>query len=139
MEATGYSVAGAILMILFRDGLPALGKFLSRVTANRRAVSADDREADQEQEATTVAELKKLVAMLQKDATDNRLQIHGLRDQCNANSMRAATCEAREAAKDERIAALEDALTRAGIPFYKRPSGDSGHHFPHATEDKKGA
>ncbi len=137
METAGYSIAGAILMILFRDGLPAISKFLTRLTANKRAVSADDREADQEEEATTVAELKKLVGMLQKDATDNRLQIHGLRDQCNANSMRAATCEAREAAKDERIAALEDALTRAGIPFYKRPAGDSGQHLSHA-EGKKG-
>ncbi len=139
METAGYSIAAVLLTILCRDGLPALvrllpalGKFLSGRTADGRAVTADDREAERKDEATAVAELKKLVAMLQADGTDNRQQIHELRDLCNKYAVQAAACEAREAAKDERIAALEDGMTRAGIPFHKRPSDGSGPHRPHS-------
>lgn len=131
METAGYSIAAVVLTILCRDGAPALLALLNGSAERKRADGADGAK----QEAVAVEELRKMVAMLQADARDNREQIHELRDDCNRNSLRAAACEAREAAKDERIAALEDALTREGIPFHKRPDPSGPHRSLPPAED----
>lgn len=124
METAGYSIAAVVLTILFRDGAPALLALLKGSAEQKRADAADK----QEREAVTVEELRKMIVMLNSDILSDRKEIHQLRNDCNTYAIRASACEAHRAADLERIAALEDALTRAGVPFHKRPGDGSGPH-----------
>lgn len=108
--------------------------------AEQRAKREDDA-AQQKRESYIVRELKSLIEAKDRDHAEkhaeNRREIHELRNQLGLVSNLLTACQvdcarrdAQIAAGDERIAALEDALSAAGIPHRKWKPPDSKTHRP---------
>jgi hypothetical protein len=135
VESAGLAIAVALLTLVFRDGVPAALTLLRGRHEIGRETAADERAARKEQAAderkadgVTIRELKELIQVLRSDGQEYRQQIHDLRDEMSVHANEAAICKAQRARAEERIAALEEALDRAGISHRKYDPDPSGTH-----------
>lgn len=106
--------------------LTALGVFLVRLynakgrfAIKKAEVTQTLSDIERKTESAILREYKQLVLEQKKDLNDQREQIHDLRSEMNILSIRLATCQAGRAKADERIANLEEALDREGVPYRK--------------------
>jgi hypothetical protein len=145
-EVTGWGAAGvgslatAILLglgALAAKYFRAKGGYAKDVAEAEAILAGQAREARREDDAAeakrdnvTVKELKSLVEAYKQSHAESRQEIHELRDEMAVLSNKLTVCEVGCARRDERIAALEDALEEARIPHRKWNPGapGSGEH-----------
>ena len=133
MESAGL----VVLALILREGIPALvrlfpalDRFLKGRQESIRELAADERRerreddaSDRRAEAVAVRELKELIVVQRADISEYRQQRHADRTEMQAMFNKLSLCEQHHARAEERIAALEDALTKNEIPFHRRGSG----------------
>ena len=112
--------ASSLLTIVFRDGVPAILRLLGN-----RSVEAKTRRLD------TIAEYKDLADRIERDRVKSEEENRLLRADNILIREAQSRCEREKDRQATDIEYLQEALTKAGIPFRKRaPSGDSQEHTP---------
>jgi septal ring factor EnvC (AmiA/AmiB activator) len=123
------AVLGAVAALLV-NVIKAKGGVQVELTDAERKARREDEAAGRKADTAMVKEYKELVAAQRADLAEHRKQIHDLRDDLQELSNKLAMCEMHHARAGERIAHLEDALEREGIPFRKWDGSGSGGHAP---------
>ena len=129
--AFALAAIGAIGLLVERFYKAKAGAAVTVSDAERKA-RREDAAADSRRENLIIKELKELVEVQREDNAQNRQEIHDLRGDLQAMSMRVAACEAERAVLIERVGSLEESLEDAGIPHrkYRAPGDGSVPHRP---------
>jgi len=127
MDVASAGIGGGLVVLI-----GAMVTAYVTVMKSRHDLTKDEDEANHVRRtkdgATIYDQQNALIARQSAEITQNRLDVHALRNEVQAVANHNAICQAQRARDSERIGYLEAALDAAKIPYYKRPDGGSGVH-----------
>ena len=121
-------VVGAVIKI--RRNQVELDRAKTELDLSRRR---QETEAEQVQRRDTLAEYGDLLERQRQDLVETREEVKKLRDELDQEKDKHSECERGRARDSERISHLEEALTRAKIPFVK-DTGTTEHQTLKLTD-----